>query len=108
MTQEIKLITLLRKKRSFFETLLDLSESERHLSLHEWITLLEQKRILLSIIDKIDEALEPFAKQLTHISQEVSEEIEETKRVIERILEQDTLNLEHRKKSLHFPQPARK
>lgn len=97
---ETKLLSLLQKKRGLFETILDLTENEEHVSLDNWINVLEQKKILLSYVEKIDQELSPFSQKMAHFSQEMDEEIEETKRVIEKILQLDRVNLEKRKEKL--------
>ena len=98
--KEEKLLTLLKKKKGFFEAILELSESESHLRLPDWISLLEQKRILLSCIDEIDEELSPFKASLPNLSQELSEEIDQIRNVVERILHLDRQNQEKRREEL--------
>src|ERR1700722_2945500 len=98
--KEEKLLTLLQKKKGFFEAILELSEKESHLPLHEWIALLEQKKILLSCVDEIDRALLPYKASFHPISQEISEEIEQVRKVVERILHLDHQNQEKRKQEL--------
>ena len=98
--KEEKLLHLLRKKKGFFEAILDLTEEESHLPLHEWISALEQKKILLSCIEEIDAELMPFKRSLHNISQEISEELDNIRTVIKRILHIDVINQEKRKKEL--------
>lgn len=99
---ETKLLHLLRKKKGFFEAILELCEEESHLPLHDWISALEQKKILLSCIEEVDIQLMPYRQSLHNISQEISEELDEIRHVIKRILHFDTINLEKRKKGLRF------
>ncbi len=98
--KEEKLITLLQKKKGFFESLLDLTESEKHLPFQEWVSTLEQKRVLLSCIDDIDAELQPFKSALHYLSQEVDEELNKIRKVIKQILHLDTLNQVQRKREL--------
>ena len=103
--KEEKLLHLLRKKKGFFEAILELSEEESELPIHEWISILEQKKILLSCIEEVDAELMPFRSSLQHLSQEISEELENIRGVIKRILHIDVINQEKRKKELR-PQEA--
>lgn len=95
--KEEKLLHLLRKKKSFFEAILELTETEANLSIPEWISVLEQKKVLLSCIDDLDIEIRSFQRKLTDLSQEVTEELEAIRTVIQRILHRDTLNQEKRK-----------
>lgn len=95
--EEEKLLSLLQKKKGFFESILDLTENEQHLSLKAWISQLEQKKILLSCIEEIDQELLPYRETLHTLSQEIDDELEEMKKVIERILRLDSINCEKRK-----------
>jgi len=97
---EEKLLRLLQKKRGFFEAILDLSEDELHLPIPDWISVLEQKKVLLSCIDEIDHELSPFQARLHSLSQDVTEELAKTRSVVERILHLDTRNQEFRRKML--------
>lgn len=98
--KEEKLLHLLRKKKGFFEVILDLTEEEGELPLHAWIDALEQKKILLSCIEEIDAELMPFKQSLHNLSQEISEELDHIRNVIKRILHLDVINHEKRKKEL--------
>ncbi len=98
--KEKKLLQLLQKKKGFFETILDLSEQETDLPLDQWIASLEQKKILLSCIEEIDEEIAPFKESLHTISHEISEELENIRTVIIRILHLDGVNQEKRKTEL--------
>ncbi len=99
---EEKLIHLLKKKRGFFETILDLTENESDLSVNEWISILEQKKILLSCVDEVDEELRPFQAKLHMISQDVTDELDGIRSTIRQILHLDTQNQRKRKKELNF------
>lgn len=94
---EEKLLHLLRKKKNFFEVILELTENESTLSISEWISVLEQKKILLSCIDDLDREIRSFQRKLTDLSQEITDELEAIRTVIRRILQRDTLNQEKRK-----------
>ncbi len=98
--KEEKLLTLLQKKKGFFEALLELTENEIHLPMPEWISVLEQKKILLSCIDEIDHELDTFKERFHILTQDVHEEIEQIRKVIERILHLDQRNQEKRKEEL--------
>lgn len=102
--REEKLLHLLKKKKGFFEAMLDLSEEESNLSIDEWVASLEQKKILLSCIEEIDAELMPFKQSLHNISQEISEELEHIRTVIKRILHLDGINQEKRKEQLRPPE----
>ncbi len=97
---EDQLLHLLRKKKGFFEAILDLSEDESELQIHDWISSLEQKKILLSCVDEVDAEISLFKRTLHNLSQETSEELENIRKVITRILHLDTINQEKRKKEL--------
>ena len=99
MSQE-KLLQLLKKKRGFFEAILDLSEDEERLPVPDWISVLEQKKVLLSCIDEIDHELSPFKAKLHNLSQEVTDELSKTRSVVKQILDIDTRNQELRRKML--------
>lgn len=97
---EEKLLYLLRKKKGFFETILDLSEEEPDLPLQSWIDSLEQKKILLSCIEEIDAEIAPYKQSLHSLSQEISEELESIRKVIKQILHLDAAHQEKRKNEL--------
>lgn len=99
--KEEKLISLLQKKKGFFEALLDLTESESRLSFQQWISTLEQKKVLLSCIDEVDEELKPFKSALHHLSQEVDEELSKIRHIIKQILHLDSINQKERKRQLN-------
>jgi hypothetical protein len=101
--REEKLLHLLKKKRGFFEAILELTEEESELALPDWISALEQKKILLSCIEEIDAELMPFKQSLHNLSQEISDELENIRSVIKRILHIDVINQEKRKKELRPP-----
>lgn len=95
-----KLLQLLRKKKGFFESLLDLTETESLLSISEWESVLRQKKVLLSCIEEVDDDLQSFKAGFMAISQEAANEIDEIKFIITKILELDALNYHERKKEL--------
>lgn len=97
---EAKLLHLLQKKKGFFEAVLELSESEAGLPFHEWISVLEQKKILLACIEEIDVEIQHFKESFQILPHEISEEIESIRKVIQHILHLDTLNQEKRRNSL--------
>lgn len=97
---EEKLLHLLRKKKGFFEAILEITEEESNLSVQEWISALENKKILLSCIEEIDTELMPFKQSMHVISQDTSEELDKIRLVIKRILHIDVINQEKRKKEL--------
>src|ERR1700722_20217786 len=97
---EVKLIQLLNRKRGFFEAILDLTLVEAELSVKEWISVLEQKKILLSCIDEIDHELAPYKDRLSNLSQEALEELEAIRKVVEKILKLDLENQKARKSQL--------
>lgn len=101
--KEEKLLHLLRKKKGFFEAMLDLSEEESEMPIDAWVASLEQKKILLSCIEEIDAELMPFKESLHDLSQEISEELEHIRMVIKRILHLDGINQEIRKEKLRPP-----
>jgi uncharacterized coiled-coil protein SlyX len=101
--KEEKLLLLLQRKKGFFETMLELSEEESKLPLEQWLASLEQKTILLSCIEEIDDEIAPFKDSLHTISQEIAEELEHIRTVIKRILHLDGINQEKRKSELHPP-----
>ena len=98
--KEEKLLHLLKKKKGFFETILDLTETEVQLPISEWISVLEQKKILLTCIDEIDEEITPFQRKIHNLSQEATDELKAIRTVIQRILHLDTLNQQKRKADL--------
>lgn len=97
---EAKLLYLLKKKKGFFEAVLELSETEADVPLHEWLSILEQKKILLSCIEEIDAEIQHFKESFQILPHEVCEEIEAIRKVIQHILHLDTLNQEKRKQGL--------
>jgi hypothetical protein len=101
--KEEKLLYLLQKKKGFFEAILELTEEESELSLQDWISALEQKKILLSCIEEIDAQIMPFKKSLHNLSQEITDELDHIRNIIKRILHIDVINQEKRKKELRPP-----
>ena len=98
--REEKLLHLLQKKKGFFEAILDLTHEEAELPLAQWISILEQKKILLSCIEEIDAQITPYKYSLHNLSQDISEELENIRTIIKRILHLDVINQEKRKKEL--------
>jgi len=96
-----KLLRLLQKKRSFFEAILDLSQEENSLPFTDWISVLEQKKVLLSCIDDIDTELTPFKATLHHLSQDVTDELAKIRSIVKTILDVDSQNQEWRRKTLY-------
>lgn len=97
---EDKLLLLLQKKRGFFEAILDLSEDNLHLPVKDLISVLEQKRILLSCIEEIDEELKPYKSSLHTLPQEVTEEIESIREIIEDILDLNEKSMKQKKRKI--------
>lgn len=100
---EHKILSLLQRKRGFFEAILDITEMEDSLPLSEWVSMLEQKRVLLKCIDEIDRELLPYKDSLNAISQEISEELSDLQKIVKKILEIDSVNVFKRKKELQTP-----
>ncbi len=98
--KEEKLLHLLKKKKGFFETILDLTETEGELPVSEWIAVLEQKKILLTCIDDVDAEIRPFQRAMQDLSQEISEELDSIRKVIRNILHLDSHNQLKRKEEL--------
>lgn len=98
--KEEKLLQLLRKKKGFFEAVLDLTHDEGSLPLHSWIEVLEQKKVLLSCIEEIDAELMPFKQSFHNVSYEISEELDNIRDVIKKILHLDVINNEKRKREI--------
>lgn len=84
--KEEKILHLLRKKRGFFETILELSSEEKSLPVDDLLSVLRQKKILLTCIEKVDEELSLFKGSMEMLSQEICEEFDEMKKVMEKIL----------------------
>ncbi len=103
--KEEKLLLLLQKKKGYFEAILELSQSEEMESISEWIASLEQKKVLLSCIEQIDEQLQPFQESLNHISQEITEELDHIRRIVQQILHTDQTNQEKRKSMIQCAIP---
>lgn len=92
-----KLLVLLQKKKGFFETILELCHEEVHLPVHKWTSVLEQKKILLACIEEIDEEIALFKDSFHELSQEITDELDEIRKMIEKILHLDTHTTEKRK-----------
>lgn len=99
---EEKLLLLLKRKKGFFEAILELCEEESELPLVDWMGILEQKKILLSCIEEIDAELMPFKQKMHMLSQEISDELETMRKIIRQILHLDVINQEKRKKELRL------
>lgn len=98
--QEEKLLVLLQKKKNFFEAIFDLTQEEASLSLTDWVANLEQKKILLSCIEEIDQELLQFKESLQTLSQDTTDELENIRIIIRHILHLDTINHNKRKEEL--------
>lgn len=94
---ENKLIALLKKKKSFFETILELTELEATLPLKELINSLEQKTVLLACIEDIDEELKLYKSAMHNLSQEMQHEMDQTQEIINCIVTLNTENIKQRK-----------
>lgn len=94
---QARLLQLLQQKRGYFEALLDLSEEEASLPTQEWVSVLEQKKILLSCIEELDDQLSPFRQKLHTLTEEMHEELEQMKQLVKKILFLDTQNQNARK-----------
>lgn len=103
---EKRLLGLLQRKKGFFEALLDLSELQQNLPLCDLFPLLEQKRVLLSCIESIDEELSRFQHSLQILSQEITEELEAIRLVSERLLHLDACNSEMRRRLCRVSPPS--
>lgn len=98
--KEKQLLSLLQKKRGFFEAILELTSSEHELHPSEWLSILHQKKVLLSCIEEIDQEISTFKDSFHILSQELTEELEETRQVIERLLFLDQKSQERRRDDL--------
>lgn len=94
---ESKLLSLLQKKKSFFESILELTELEATLPIKDLINSLEQKTILLSCIEEIDEELQHYKAGLNNLSQEMQDEMDKTKEIVESIMSLNKENVKKRK-----------
>jgi hypothetical protein len=106
--KEEKLLQLLQKKKGYFEAILELSQTEEIEAITEWIASLEQKKVLLSCIEQIDEQLKPFQESLNNISQEITEELDNIRLIIQQILHTDQMNQEKRKNAIQCMIPNRR
>lgn len=98
--KEEKLLELLQKKKGFFEAILDLTETEEHLPIDQWLPTLKQKKVLLSCIEEIDSQLLPYRSRLQDLTQEISEELQEIRQLVKHILDRDAQNQDRRKRDL--------
>ena len=94
---EKKLLTLLKKKLGFFEAILDLTHDEKMCDIPDWISMLEQKKVLLSCIEEIDEEIYPFKATFNNLSQDVSEQLDTIRDTVQEILKLDAENYDKRK-----------
>ncbi len=84
--KEEELLELLQKKRGFFEAILELTHVERTLSAERLAGHLREKQLLLSCIDAIDSELDRFAMSFYSVSQDVTDELDEIKRIALQVL----------------------
>ncbi|NGX61062.1 MAG: hypothetical protein K940chlam9_00541 [Chlamydiae bacterium] len=99
---EHRFLELLQQKKGFFEVVLELTQEEGNLPIKEWLSVLEQKKILLSCIEEVDEKLEPFQAAYPILPQEIGDELSTIRKVVQEILHIDEKNQEMRKKELRF------
>lgn len=95
-----KLLVLLQKKKGFFEAILDLCHGEVNLPLQQWSSVLEQKKILLACIEEVDDEIALFKDSFHILSQEINDELDAIRKMIEKILHLDTHTTEKRKQML--------
>ncbi|CCO01682.1 conserved hypothetical protein [Chlamydia psittaci 01DC12] len=99
--KEQALLLLLKKKKGFFLAILDLTETETSLTPIELEKVLQQKKTLLSCIDKVDNEIKEFRHSFTSVlPQDIQDELSEIRGIITRILDTDKLNYLQRKKEL--------
>lgn len=92
---------LIKKKKGFFLSILDLTQNEASLSSDELTKVLRQKKTLLSCIEKVDQQIKKFRDSFSvALPQEIQEELAEIRSVILRILETDKNNYSIRKTEL--------
>ena|SRR6185503_856484 len=94
---ESQLLALLQKKKSFFESILELTELEAALPVKELINSLEQKTILLSCIEEVDEELQHYKAALGNLSQEMQDEMDKIKEIVDCIMRLNAENVKQRK-----------
>jgi hypothetical protein len=108
-------LTLLQKRRRFYEAILELALLERSSiqqdCFHEIHQLLTQKKILLNCIEEIDRELAPFQQFFTPpLEESIAKELVATKKVINDLLRLDSLNqrvLGHGEKSSKKQLPSK-
>ncbi|MBQ8498634.1 hypothetical protein [Chlamydia sp.] len=100
--ERLALLPLLKKKKGFFLSILGLTRIESSLSPQELTKVLQQKKTLLSCIEKVDDQIKKIrnSSSLLTLPQEICEELEEIRSVIHSILETDKENYSIRKKEL--------
>ena len=81
--KESSLLPLLKKKKGFFLSILDLTQNEASLSSDELTKVLRQKKTLLSCIEKVDQQIKKFRDSFSvALPQEIQEELAEIRSVI--------------------------
>ncbi|SPN73703.1 hypothetical protein C10C_0543 [Chlamydia serpentis] len=96
---EKTLLLLLKKKKGLFLAILDLTQTESSLTTAELEKVLQQKKIFLSCIDKVDVQLKEFRHAFTStLPKDIQEELEEIRAIINRILDTDKLNYIQKKR----------
>lgn len=98
--KEETLLSLLKKKKGFFEAILDLTEQETQSSVEHWQELLQKKQILLGCIEDIDSQLKNFEQSMHTLSYDVIEQLKDLHCIISQIMELGSLNLKEKKKHL--------
>lgn len=98
--KEDKLISLLQKKRGFFEAILELSTLQKNISIQEWISILEQKKTLVTCIEAVDEELKVFSSQFSTLPQDVHEELDAIRSLVNEIKILDQNHIAKRKRDL--------
>ncbi len=97
--KEEQLLHLLKKKKRVCEAILELTQSEESLPAKEWLSILEQKKVFLVCVEEIDAELQPFKQALHMLSQEIAEELDTIRKVIQQILDISAFNQEKRRKA---------
>ncbi|ANH78383.1 hypothetical protein [Candidatus Chlamydia sanziniae] len=98
---EEALLFLLQKKKGLFLAILDLTKTEYALTPVELEKVLQQKKILLACIEKIDHQIKDFRHAFVSVlPQDIQEELTHIRKVITQILKTDKLNYAHKKKEL--------
>lgn len=96
---ERTLLLLLKKKKGLFLAILDLTQTESSLTTAELEKVLQQKKILLACIERVDIQIREFRHTFTSVlPQDIQEELEEIREVITCILNTDKLNYIQKKR----------